>query len=268
MKIKIKIKYPVQILAFALIFFIYTAPVLASQISVNSVFNLINQDREKQGLNDLGENNQLTKVAQDKLNDMIENHYFAHTSPAGVSPWYWYKKNGYDYQYAGENLAINFLTNEAQNQAWMNSPDHRKNILNPKYFETGIAVGAGTVNGQNSIITVEEFGTLSGVAEAMIAGRNFSGQKKANLIKRENMIVPQVLAIKNSSTNKLETANDSAMGDFGLKQNKLAIINFTSELFAFFLLASFALSPMAFLSVALEKIITLWQTNKNIPEKV
>ena len=97
---------------------------------------------------------------------MIKNDYFAHTSPQGISPWYWYDKDNYDYKYAGENLAINFLKAEDQQKAWMDSPTHRKNIFNPNYQEIGVAVAAGEINNQTAIITVQEFGTLSGAGNA------------------------------------------------------------------------------------------------------
>lgn len=276
--LKNKIKYLIPILTLTVAFSIYAKPVLASQITVNSVLNLINQDREEQGLSDLQKNNLLMKVAQDKLDDMVANHYFAHTSPAGKTPWYWYEKDGYNYQYAGENLAINFLTAENQNRAWMKSPEHRKNILNPHYFQTGIAVGVGKVDGHNSMIAVEEFGSLMGATGIVANGQKFSGQKKTDLIKKENKIAPQVLAVKNSVLNKIGKSYDTITGGSGqaslwekfsneLTQNELAIINLFSDLFALLFLITLVLIPLAFLSVALEKIISLYQDEKEKTRK-
>jgi hypothetical protein len=112
-------------------------------------------------LEDLNVNEKLTEVATAKVNDMVAHHYFAHTSPAGLNPWHWFEQVGYDYKYAGENLAINFTTAEAEQAAWMNSPTHKKNILNVNYAEIGVAVAAGEVNGTMGIIAVQEFGTLA-----------------------------------------------------------------------------------------------------------
>jgi hypothetical protein len=153
-----KVSLAVVSLVLALVF---ASPVLASEITSENVVRYVNAAREKEGLSRLAVNEKLTAVATAKVNDMVAHGYFAHTSPAGLTPWHWFEKIGYDYKYAGENLAINFTTAEAQQIAWMNSPTHRKNILNVNYREIGVAVAAGEVNGTLGIITVQEFGTLA-----------------------------------------------------------------------------------------------------------
>ena len=74
----------------------------------------------------------LSEAAQLKADDMAKKGYFAHTSPEGITPWYWLKKVGYEYIYAGENLAINFFESKEVVNAWMKSPTHRENILDKK----------------------------------------------------------------------------------------------------------------------------------------
>ncbi|MFA5962277.1 MAG: CAP domain-containing protein [Parcubacteria group bacterium] len=140
---------------------VFVSSVQASEISPENVIKYVNEAREKEGLLDLNVSEKLTQVATDKVNDMVAHHYFAHTSPAGLNPWHWFELEGYDYKYAGENLAINFTTAEAEQAAWMKSPTHRKNILNVNYQEIGVAVAAGEVNGTMGIIAVQEFGTLA-----------------------------------------------------------------------------------------------------------
>jgi uncharacterized protein YkwD len=139
----------------------FALPVSASEINPENVIKYVNEARAKEGLKALVVNEKLSAVATAKANDMVANHYFAHTSPAGLNPWHWFDKIGYDYKYAGENLAINFTTAEAQQAAWMKSPTHKKNILNVNYQEIGVAVAAGEVNGTLGIIAVQEFGTLA-----------------------------------------------------------------------------------------------------------
>jgi len=133
----------------------------ASEINAENVIRYVNEARSKEGLLELATSEKLTEVAKAKVNDMVTNHYFAHTSPAGLTPWHWFETVGYDYRYAGENLAINFITAESEQAAWMNSPTHRKNIMNVNYQEIGVAVAAGEVNGTLGIIAVQEFGTLA-----------------------------------------------------------------------------------------------------------
>lgn len=140
---------------------VFARPVLASEINADNVIKYVNQARAKDGLSELAVSEKLTEVAEAKVNDMVAHNYFAHTSSAGLTPWHWFELVGYDYKYAGENLAINFTTAEAQQAAWMNSPTHKKNILNINYSEIGVAVAAGEVNGTMGIIAVQEFGTLA-----------------------------------------------------------------------------------------------------------
>lgn len=132
---------------------------LASIFDEQSVVNLVNKDRTERNIAPLAINEKLSRSAKDKAQDMISKNYFAHVSPEGITPWQWFEKNGYDYIFAGENLAINFTSAEDQQLAWMNSESHKKNILNEKYKEIGVAVVAGNINGKQTTITVQEFGT-------------------------------------------------------------------------------------------------------------
>ncbi|MCK4525186.1 MAG: hypothetical protein KAU07_02005, partial [Candidatus Andersenbacteria bacterium] len=101
----------------------------------------------------------LTEAAMEKADDMFEFQYFDHNSPSGSTPWTFIRSAGYDYIYAGENLAIDFVTANGAHKALMESASHRENILNSNYTEIGIAVMEGIFDGNKSIIIVEEFGT-------------------------------------------------------------------------------------------------------------
>jgi len=88
---------------------------------------------------------------------MAKKGYFSHTSPDGTKPWHLFKILGYKYTYAGENLAEGFKTASETEKAWIESSEHRTNILNP-YFKD---VGIGIAEGVNGLIIVQEFGSLS-----------------------------------------------------------------------------------------------------------
>lgn len=153
-----------------LVLFMSLSTVLASGISPQEVIALTNQSRTAAGLTVLSENKYLSQAASDKAEDMINNDYFAHTSPTGVGPWHWFKTAGYNYKYAGENLAVNYTNAEEQDSAWMKSETHRANILNPRYQDIGVAVVAGKVDGKETLITVELFGApFVAVADQMVA---------------------------------------------------------------------------------------------------
>lgn len=129
-----------------------------ADITKASLENFANQTRKAMGLPALLKNSKLDYAAQMKAENMIANNYFAHTSPSGITPWFWFSKAGYDYKHAGENLAIGFYESEEVYIAWLNSSSHKANIINPKYTEVGTAVLSG-FGPNNAIIVVQEFGS-------------------------------------------------------------------------------------------------------------
>lgn len=131
----------------------------SSSISVSDVVNQTNKEREQNGLPNLVVNKQLSEGAQAKGMHMFSNQYWAHTAPDGTQPWAFFKQSKYNYSVAGENLARDFSTTGDMMQAWMNSPTHRANILNQKYQEIGIAVIDGQLNGVETTLVVQFFGT-------------------------------------------------------------------------------------------------------------
>lgn len=111
------------------------------------------------GLAALKESSTLNIAAAQKLQDMIQNQYFAHFSPEGVSPWHWFQVNKYSYTHAGENLAIGFIDPQSTVDAWANSASHRRNMVSPNYKEIGIAAAEGKIKDMEGIIVVQLFGT-------------------------------------------------------------------------------------------------------------
>lgn len=100
---------------------------------------LANSERSKHGIQPLKINNALNKLAAMKSEDMAEKDYFNHLSPTYGSAFDMLKANGINYSCAGENLAIDRNLDHAHT-AWMNSKDHKKNILNPSFSEIGIGI--------------------------------------------------------------------------------------------------------------------------------
>lgn len=139
-----------------------------ADITKTALVEMTNIDRQKLGLTVLKENPVLERAAYLKAQDMLKNGYFSHMSPAGVSPWYWFNLSGYNYRYAGENLAIGFLDSSEVNQAWLDSPSHRANLLNDKYKEIGVAVLTGDFQGAETTIVVQLFGSKQPVLGAKV----------------------------------------------------------------------------------------------------
>lgn len=118
---------------------------------------LTNAERQSQKLGTLKENALLNKAAALKAADMATYGYFAHTSPAGKTPWYWLNQVGYQYQYAGENLAINFSDSKDVTNAWMKSPTHKANIVKENYTEIGTGIATGIYQGQETVFVAQVY---------------------------------------------------------------------------------------------------------------
>jgi hypothetical protein len=130
----------------------------AANISPSEVIRLTNIQRAANGLNPLTESSVLDAAALAKGNDMFAKGYWAHFAPDGTSPWSFFLSFGYKYSYAGENLARDFPDAALAVAAWMNSPSHRENMLNPNYRDIGIGVVEGNLAGVDTTIIVQFFG--------------------------------------------------------------------------------------------------------------
>lgn len=149
----------------------YAGQAHQSSVTPSAIIQLSNQARKTQGLASLKNNTALTKAAQAKAKDMISNDYFAHISPKRVTPWYWFSQAGYRYTSAGENLAIDYVNSEDVIQAWLDSPSHRKNLLNSKYQDIGVAVATGEINGTTSVIVVQMFGSPTKTTSKVVTSK-------------------------------------------------------------------------------------------------
>lgn len=151
-----------------LVVFVGTIPNLRSSVldSLSAIYtsvliNLANRSRVTANISELKVSPLLEKAAQMKADDMASKGYFAHNTPDGKTPWYWFEQAGYGYIYAGENLAVNFEDSEEIHTAWKNSRSHFLNIINPKYTEIGIATSTGIYKGRQAIFVVQMFGLPS-----------------------------------------------------------------------------------------------------------
>ena len=129
-----------------------------SNISGEALLMETNKARQIENLSSLNLNEKLNEAAQMKAKDMFERQYWGHNAPDGTEPWHWLIEAEYGYTKAGENLAKNFYTAEAVTTAWMESTDHRKNILDDDYTEAGFAVVSGELKGEPTTIVVAHYG--------------------------------------------------------------------------------------------------------------
>lgn len=146
---------------------------ISYNIPINDILTLTNQDRAANGLPPLTLNQTLNNAAAANAQYMFAKDYWAHFAPDGTSPWYFFQQAGYNYEYAGQNLARGFVNPTDLEQAWMASPEHRSNILSSHYTDVGFAVEEGTLTGEDTVLVVEMFGNqASSVAQQTDSSAN------------------------------------------------------------------------------------------------
>lgn len=129
-----------------------------SSLSLAGILQYTNKERTSRQFPALKNSRALNASAEKKLQDMFSNQYFEHTSPKGLSVSNLVKNENYEYIVVGENLALGNFGGDVQVvTAWMNSPGHRANILDPRFQEIGIAVGRGLYKGKEQWIAVQHF---------------------------------------------------------------------------------------------------------------
>lgn len=119
----------------------------------------------------------LMSAAQMKAEDMAKQQFFAHTAPDGTVAWDYFKKVGYGYSVAGENLAITNQDANAVIQGWLNSPTHRDNLLSTEYSDLGIGMATfGDYQGhKNTVVIVAFYGKRASGTQTAAAPTNPAG---------------------------------------------------------------------------------------------
>ena len=133
------------------------------------VLQQLNLIRTQHGLVRLRLDSQLTEAAEQHSHEMGADGYFEHTSVDGTAFWkriqHWYGSTGYGYWSVGENLLWSSpdVAPKAALQLWMNSPEHRANILTARWRQIGISAvhldtAGGTYKGLPVTIITTDFG--------------------------------------------------------------------------------------------------------------
>lgn len=143
---------------------------VGSDFSAQTLLQDTNQMRQAGHEADLSLSQQLAAAAQAKANDMVSHDYWSHTSPDGKTPWTFITASGYQYQSAGENLAYGFANAGGVINGWMNSTEHRANVLNAGYQNVGFGVAqASNYQGKGpAVVVVAEY------AQPVAAAANIS----------------------------------------------------------------------------------------------
>ena len=135
----------------------------------SSVLQQINQVRGEHGLAPLKLSAKLAASAAQHSNEMGADGYFAHESFDHSAFWKrvarWYPSKGWRYWTVGENLLWSSpdVTPSRAVTMWMNSPEHRANLLSRAWREIGLSAvhfdaAPGAYGGQPVTIVTADFG--------------------------------------------------------------------------------------------------------------
>ncbi|HSD79313.1 MAG TPA: CAP domain-containing protein [Solirubrobacteraceae bacterium] len=127
------------------------APTAATAAQVRrATLCLLNAERARRGLAPLAPRRPLATAARRHARAMVAGRFFDHTSPGGSTMESRVRRCGYLRGASGWSLGEDIAwgaggraTPRAIVAAWMRSPPHRANILNPRFRDAGIGVAAG-----------------------------------------------------------------------------------------------------------------------------
>lgn len=136
-----------------------------------ATFCLVNVQRARHGLRALRQNADLARSSDRHSEDMVSQNYFDHTSPTGETPLARIKASTYlprrSAYLVGENIAIGTMqlaTPASIVASWMQSPEHRANILNPDFRDSGVGIVAQAPSqysgGQGGATYTQHFGVI------------------------------------------------------------------------------------------------------------
>ena len=123
---------------------------------VNEVVAATNAERRKHGLAPLTVDPRLAAVPHDHSADMVGRAFFSHENPDGAQVWDRAVAAGYRYRKVAENIAAGQRTAAEVVTGWMNSPGHRRNILDGDLTQIGVGHVLG---GTYGVVWTQVFGT-------------------------------------------------------------------------------------------------------------
>ena len=102
-------------------------------------------------------NERLARAALGHSTNMAEGHYFSHIEKDGSDPAARASRAGYVWRAVGENIVSGYSTPEDAVAAWLDSPGHCANIMNPNYTETGVAYAINPASENRTVYWTQAF---------------------------------------------------------------------------------------------------------------
>jgi len=238
----------------------------ATNIKIDELYSLVNQERAEQGLSALKRNSKLESAAAKKAQDMFSKNYWAHYAPDGsTTPWQFITASGYGYKYAGENLAKDFDTSAGVMAGWMASSSHRANIVNTNYKDLGMVAVNGVLLGEETTLVVQMLAAPVATSTAAAPPANTSSTPGSNTAGANSQPAPEpepkpiaVVGPTEEPAGGEQLADSAAAGLSPVQLVSQAVNPVTSPKtiplgFGFFLMGLFALDEIAMLRGGLDK---------------
>jgi uncharacterized protein YkwD len=137
------------ILWLTLLFAPLNSMVLANEGGVRDIsaqaLNIVNDYREANGLHRLTLNKRLSATAAVHARNMSKYDFFAHNGPGRSTPGRRARSQGYQYCHIAENLAKGQKSLDVVMRDWINSPSHRRNLLDRRVQEFSLVRAPGDI---------------------------------------------------------------------------------------------------------------------------
>ncbi len=193
-------------------------------LTIAGIIEETNRHRNLHGESSLREDSTLNQIAMMKLDNMFKDQYFDHVSPDGVAVSDFADQVSYDFLLLGDNLARgNYHDDRDLVTDWMNSPGHRRNILESRYEKIGVAAKRGVYRDREQWFAVQVFAMPVSACPEPDANllrdiNRLEGEIEMLSLRRDDIDI----AIKNSPVGSSEyTRNIERYNDVLAEYNKL-----------------------------------------------
>ena len=124
-----------------------------------AILEAVNAARRAERLRPLTLDPRLDIAAQKHAEDMRDRHFYGHQAPEGTMPRQRVQAAAYPVRAVGENIAEGQFTVAEVMNGWLQSPDHRKNILESRFTHLGVGLAIGDFQDRYRLVWVQNFGT-------------------------------------------------------------------------------------------------------------
>lgn len=119
------------------------APAVPPEVAIAEFIELLRPVRKDAGCPELAWDDRAATIATAHSEDMQRRHYLSHRSPEGTTPFTRMAAAGITFSAAAENLAQGARTGADALRLWLQSPGHRRNLLDCTYTRQGIGIADG-----------------------------------------------------------------------------------------------------------------------------